>query len=137
MARVNSARRINIEDVPEEHRSWMEPLITQLNQFSEEVGRALSGGISLENISGELKVLPVTGVGAAGDVSSQKIHWTPRNPRVVAVWIGRVEGTKGEPAVAVPSAPSWRLQNGQIHIDRLGGLGVGLEYRVTFITLSE
>lgn len=65
MARLDSVRRINYQDYPEEDQETVEKLSVILNFFMEDVVNAINGNLDFENMNRELITLTVT-VGTNG-----------------------------------------------------------------------
>jgi hypothetical protein len=128
MSKINSTKKIVIEDFPADVRPWLRKLIDPLNRFLEQAYYALVQGLTVnDNLKGQVVTLSV----ATNQAYPMKFAWN-RNERPSAVWAANiVESTGG---VVAPFSVSWIYDNGTVKIT-LNGLDSAKEYTATIIGL--
>jgi hypothetical protein len=114
MAKINSTKRIIIEEFPVEVRSWLKKLIEPLNRFLEQVYFALVNGLTVrENLKAQVNTLTLE-----ASASTVKFSWN-LNERPTAVFVANILDTTG--VVVSPYSMSWVYDNGQVELT-LNGL---------------
>lgn len=114
MAKINSTKRIIIEEFPAEIRVWFKKLIEPLNRFLEQVYFALVNGITVrDNLKAQ-----VNSITLEASSTKAKISWT-LNERPTAVFVANIVDTTG--AAVSPYSMSWVFKDGQVELT-LNGL---------------
>ena len=115
MAKINSTKKLVLEDYPTEVRPWLRKMIDPLNRFLEQAYFALVQGLTTkDNLKAQANAVTV----ASSQSYPIKISWT-LNERPTAVFVASIRDTTG--AAVQPYAMEWKFNNGQVEV-RLTGL---------------
>lgn len=133
MSALPPYRRIGLEDL-KGAPSWVEGLITILNNFMETVYGALNRNLSFsENFRAEFKSFTLT-AGATADLN--KFRFTTalkqKPTGVIPLQVTEVGGNYVVLTSAI-SIPSWRWESGQIVIESISGMTSGQQYNITIL----
>lgn len=127
MAKINSTKKLVIEDYPAEVRPWLRKLIDPLNRFLEQVYFALVQGLTTkDNLKAQVNTITI----AANQTYPVKISWN-LNERPTAVFAANIVDTTG--AAVDPHSFSWVYNNSQVEIT-LNGLSAN-EHKLTTLGL--
>lgn len=133
MSQLPPYRRIGLEDV-KGAPSWIQGLLTVLNNFMEVVYGALNRNLSFsENFRAEFKYFTLT-AGATADLN--KFRFTPAlKLKPSGVLLMQVTEVGGNYVVLTSpiSIPSWRWESNQIIIESIAGLTNTKQYQVTVL----
>lgn len=114
MAKINSTKRIIVEEFPVEVRSWLKKLIEPLNRFLEQVYYALVNGLTVkDNLKAQVNTVTLDAA-----ATTAKLSWN-LNERPTAVFVANISDETG--AVVSPYSMSWVFNNGQVELT-LNGL---------------
>lgn len=133
MSSLPPYRRIGLEDI-KGAPSWVEGMISILNNFMETVYGALNRNLSFgENFRAEFKSIVIT-AGATADLN--KFTFTTAlklKPSGVLPMSATELGGNYVVLTNALSIPSWRWESGQIIIESISGLTSGEQYQVTVL----
>jgi 16S rRNA U516 pseudouridylate synthase RsuA-like enzyme len=127
MAKINSTKKLVLEDYPVEVRPWLRKLVDPLNRFLEQTYFALVQGLTTKD---NLKAQANTVTVASGQVYPIKVAWN-LNERPTAVFVASVSDSTG--AAVQPYAMEWLFNNGQVEVT-LTGLAAN-EHKLTLLGL--
>ncbi len=132
MARLSAIKRILTESFPDV--KWISVLLAPLNQFIEEVNRALNNELTFsENFDGVVKTVTVDGT------FPLKFMWT-RSKRPTVAWIGYCrEVSSNHVALASGIALDWEYSgDGFFKINAVPGLSASAtaKYYLTIVALA-
>ena len=128
MSKINTTKKLVIEDFPAEVRPWLRKLLDPLNRFLEQTYFALVQGLTVnDNLKGQVTTLTVT----ANQTYPMKFAWN-RNERPSAVWAGNMVESTGSTVSAFST--SWIYDSGTVKIT-FTGLDSSKEYTATIIGL--
>ena len=128
MAKINSTKKLIIEDFPAEVRPWLKKLIDPLNRFLEQAYYALVQGLTTaDNLKAQVNSFTVT----TNQVYPIKFAWK-LNERPTAVWVANITESTG--AAVAAFSTSWVYDNGQVEVT-LNGLSSSNEYNLKLIGL--
>lgn len=128
MAKINSTKKLVIEDYPAEVRPWLRKLVDPLNRFLEQAYYALVQGLTTkDNLKAQTNSIKIT----TNQTYPIKFAWA-LNERPTAVWAANVVESTG--AVVDPFSVSWIYDNGTVKLT-LNGLDSSKEYTATIIGL--
>lgn len=114
MAKINSTKKLIIEDYPADVRPWLKKMIDPLNRFLEQVYYALVKGLTVsDNLKAQINTVSV----AVGQTYPIKFAWT-LNERPSAVWVANCSEDSGGTVAAYSIA--WVYNNGQIEVTLTG-----------------
>jgi len=114
MAKINSTKRIILEEFPSEVRSWLKKLVEPLNKFLEQVYYALVNGITIkDNLKAQVNNITIE----AAQTYPVKYSWS-LNERPTAVMPANIVDTTG--AAVSPYSFSWVYNNGQVELTLSG-----------------
>lgn len=115
MAKINSTKRIIVEEFPTEVRGWLKKLIEPLNRFLEQVYYALVNGLTVkENLKAQTNTITID----ATQAYPVKVSWN-LNERPTAVFEANIVDETG--ALVNAHSFSWVYNNGQVEVT-LNGL---------------
>lgn len=137
MSALPPYRRIGLEDI-KGAPSWIEGLITILNNFMETVYGALNRNLTFsENFRAEFKTFNLTG-GASADLNKFRFT-TSLKLKPIGLLPMAVTELGGDYVVLTNpfSIPSWRWESGQIIIESITGLTSGQQYNVTVLVIYQ
>jgi hypothetical protein len=127
MAKINSTRKIVVEDYPVETRGWMQKLVQVLNPFLEQAYFALVQGLTTkDNLKAQSNSVTV----ASSQSYPIKVAWT-LNERPTAVFVASIADSTG--AAVQPYAMEWVFNNGQVEVT-LTGIAAN-EHKLTLLGL--
>jgi hypothetical protein len=135
MSALPPYRRIGLEDI-KGAPSWVEGLISILNNFMETVYGALNRNLTFsENFRAEYKTFTLT-AGATANLNKFRFT-TSLKLKPVGVLPLYVTELGGDYVVLTNpySIPSWRWESGQIVIESITGLTSGEQYSVTVLVI--
>lgn len=113
MAKINSTKRLILEEFPAEVRGWLKKLVEPLNRFIEQVYFALVNGLTIkDNLKAQTNTLTLE----AGS-TEVKFSWN-LNERPTVVLQGNIIDTTG--AAVQPYSMSWVYQDGQVTLTFTG-----------------
>lgn len=137
--KLDSVKRILVEDFPSKYRDLLDPLLGIVNNFMENVTVLLTKNISFEdNILCQVKEIDVTAPIAPST------PYTFRNEIGNRVGAFQCRGiivknvlnlTDNTPLTGAPFISFANTQQSQIRIDNITGLTSGKKYRITIICL--
>ena len=124
--KLNSIRKIALEDYPEEIRSWFVKLTYTLNPFLEQVYSIAVNGITLaDNLKAQTFKLTIL----AGE-TTKSVSWT-LNERPTSVHLGQIlkaDGNHPDNSITM----TWTYINGQIKC-KFFNLDSSTKYQITII----
>lgn len=114
MSKINSTKKIIIEEFPIEVQGWLKKLVEPLNRFLEQVYFALVNGLTIaDNLKAQVNVVSI----AANQDYPMRLSWR-LNERPTAMLIAQIgESTGG--AMPVHSM-TWLFNNGTIEMTFVG-----------------
>lgn len=126
MAKINSTKKVVIEEFPEDVRGWMRKLLDPLNRFLEQAYFALVKGLTIgDNLKAQVNSYTVT----TTQTYPISIGWN-LNERPTAYLVAQIQNPTG---AAVPAyAMEWYYDNRQVKVT-LTGLTAATKYNVTFL----
>lgn len=128
MSKINSTKKLVLEDFPAEVRPWLKKLIEPLNRFLEQAYYALVQGLTTaDNLKAQVNSYTVT----TNQVYPIKYAWK-LNERPTAVWVANITESTGASVAAFST--SWVYDNSQVEVT-LNGLSSSSEYNIKFIGL--
>jgi hypothetical protein len=129
MSKINSVKRLVIEDFPSEVRKWLVKLIQPLNQFTSEVIAALSGGLT---IADNLKAKKYEVTIAASQAYPLKLAYTlnEKPTSVQVAYCMEDTGTPSTPSVAY--CAWWSYSNNELSVTMIG-LDAAKRYKLVLI----
>jgi hypothetical protein len=132
MARLSSIKRILTESFPEV--KWIGTLLAPINQFIEEVNRALNNELTFaDNFDGMVKTITADGTYPV------KFQWT-RKSRPVVAWIGYIREIDGEHTnLGAAVSLDWEYTgDGTFKINALPGLSASAadKFYVTIVAMA-
>lgn len=131
MARLSSIKRILTESFPEV--KWIGVLLAPINQFIEEVNRALNNELTIgENFDGMVKVVTADGTYPI------KFLWT-RKSRPLVAWIGYIREIDGEHTnLGGAVSLDWEYSGGFFKVNALPGLSASSadKFFVTIVAMA-
>ncbi len=131
MAKLSSIKKILTESFPDV--KWIGVLLAPLNQFIEEVNRALNNELTVaENMDGAVKTVTVDGT------YPLKFQWK-RSSRPTVAWIGYIRETQGEHTdMGAAVSMDWEWSGGYFQINAIPGLSASptAKYFVTVVALA-
>lgn len=123
MSKINSTKKIILEEFPAEVQGWLKKLIEPLNRFLEQVYFALVNGLTLaDNLKSQTNGVVI----AVGQVYPIKIAWN-KNERPTMVVVAQITESTG--GAVVPYALSWIFDNGTVKLT-FNGLNTAKKYNV-------
>lgn len=129
MSKINSVKRLVVEDFPSEVRKWLAKLIQPLNQFTSEVIAALSGGLTIaDNFKSKKYELTI----AASQSYPIKLAYTlnERPTSVQVAYCMEDTGTPSTPTVAY--SVWWTYSNSELSITMIG-LDAAKRYKLVLV----
>lgn len=128
MSKINSTKKLILEDYPQEVRPWLRKVFDVLNRFLEQVYYALVQGLTTaDNLKAQVNSITIP----ANQTYPVTIAWT-LNERPTAVWAANISESTG--AVVPAYSFSWVYNNGQVEIT-LNGLSSSSKYYLKTIGL--
>lgn len=130
MSKINSTKRLVLEDFPSEVRSWLTKLIQPLNQFTSEVIAALSSGLT---IADNLKAKKYDVTIAVSQAYPIKLAYT-LNEKPTSVQVAYCMEDTGSPTT--PTAAYcvwWSYSNSELSVTMIG-LDTAKRYKLVLIT---
>lgn len=133
MAQLPKQRKILVEDFPKQ-KDWLPKLLSPLNEFFEDVIRALNKGITFqENMAGSILTVNIDGV------FPLDLKWS-QTSRPVAAWIGQCkEIGKDHVVFTDPLFLDWEMKDSQtFRILGIPGLSASStnRYKLTIMTVT-
>lgn len=123
MAKINSTKKVIIEDFPAEVRPWLTKLIDPLNRFLEQAYYALVNGLTIaDNLKAQTNSLKVQ----SGQQYPIKFAWR-LNERPTVVLVGNCSEKTG--GLVAPFSTSWVFNNGSVEVT-FNGLDTTKEYTI-------
>lgn len=115
MSKINSTKKVVLEDFPADVRPWLKKLVDPLNRFLEQAYYALVNGLTTtDNLKAQTNTLTI----ASNATYPMKYAWR-LNERPTAILVASIVDNTG---VAVePYAMSWIYNNGTVEVT-LNGL---------------
>ena len=114
MSKINSTKKVILEDFPADVRPWLTKLVDPLNRFLEQAYFALVNGLTLgDNIKSQTNTIVLD----ASQSYPVKLSWT-LNERPTLVLVASIQDTTG--AIVQPYGLSWIFNNGQVEITLSG-----------------
>jgi hypothetical protein len=114
MAKINSTKKIILEEFPGEVQGWLKKLVELLNRFIEQVYYALVNGLTIrDNLKSQVKPTTI----AVGQTYPVKMSWDV-NERPTAVMVAQItESANGTiPAYSL----AWVFNNGTLELTFVG-----------------
>jgi hypothetical protein len=126
---------LKLEDIPEEHREWMEPVFRQLNNtlttHNNILNKSISVGDNVNSIVSDLKVSPVQGGGFPKITMKNSLAGKPTH-----VLISSATDSNGNPVSL--GNPAWRINgNGDIEVTAISGLDQTQVTNLRFLVLGS
>lgn len=133
MSQLPPYRRIGLEDV-KGAPSWIESIITILNNFMEVVYGALNRNLSFsENFRAEYKTFTIT-AGATADLNKFRFTTALKNKPSGIIPMSVTESGGSYVVLTSPfSIPSWRWESGEIIIESITGLTSTKQYSIVVL----
>ena len=129
MAKLNTIRRLVVEDYPKEVRPWLTKMIYILNPFLEQVYTALVNGLTLrDNSKAQVFSLTIS----AGE-TDKLLKWDV-NEKPTSVTIGQIVKTDGTHPTNQITMTWLFTQENQLSI-KFNGLNSSNEYSATIVGL--
>lgn len=128
MAKINSSKKLVLEDLPAEVRPWMKKVVEPLNRFLEQVYYALVNGLTItDNLKAQLSTSTVE----PNQVYPIRIAWT-LNERPNAVLVASISDDLGQ---AVPAySMTWTYDSGVLKLT-FNGLTAANKYNLKILGL--
>lgn len=127
MSKINSTKKLVLEDYPTEVRPWLRKLVDPLNRFLEQAYYALVNGLTTkDNLKAQVNSITIE----AAQAYPIKYSWN-LNERPTAVWAANIVDQTG--AAVEPHSLSWVYNNGQVEVT-LNGLATN-KHTLTIIGL--
>ena len=128
MSKISSSKKLILEDLPAEQRSWMKKVIEPLNRFLEQTYFALVNGLTIrDNLKAQISDSTVE----INQVYPVKIAWT-LNERPSAVLVALIQDDLGS---AIPAySMTWTLDSGVLKLT-FNGLTATNKYNLKILGL--
>jgi hypothetical protein len=128
MSKINSTKKIIIEEFPAEVQGWLKKLVEPLNRFLEQTYYALVNGITVaDNLKAQVNTLTVQ----PNQPYPMKYTWNV-NERPTIVLLASIQDNSG---AAVPThSMNWVYNNGTVEIT-LSGLTAANKYTIKLLGL--
>ena len=128
MSKISSSKKLILEDLPAEQRSWMKKVIEPLNRFLEQTYFALVNGLTIrDNLKAQISDSTVE----INQVYPVKIAWT-LNERPSAVLVALIQDNLGS---AIPAySMTWTLDSGVLKLT-FNGLTATNKYNLKILGL--
>lgn len=121
---------LRVDELPEEHREWMEPVLRAFNNLSTDAAAAINGGLTLAgNGQAFFKTLDIDLRKVAYPV--QFLNELPNGATPAGLTI--VGASKNGVPVGLSGCPAWQVNGSQIAIYDVPGLATDAPYKVTFL----
>jgi len=128
MSKISSSKKLILEDLPAEQRSWMKKVIEPLNRFLEQTYFALVNGLTIrDNLKAQISDSTVE----INQVYPVKIAWT-LNERPSAVLVALIQDDLGS---AIPAySMTWTIDSGVLKLT-FNGLTATNKYNLKILGL--
>lgn len=130
MAKFNSVKKIDINDMPAEQRSWIGKLLEPLNQFMTQTSTALTNGLVIGDNSRSVKI---TATIAASQAYPMTYNLKDLKSKPSMVLIGALRTTDGT-SISSAFSVTWSYNDGILSYTLLG-LNSASKYEITLLAL--
>ena len=130
MAKFAAVKKIDINDMPSEQRSWIGKLLEPLNQFMTQTSTALTNGLVLADNNRTVKITTTI---AANQVYPMTYNLKALKERPSMVLIGALRTTDGT-SITDAFSVTWSYDDGILSYTLLG-LNASSKYEITLIAL--
>lgn len=147
MAKLPTVRRLAVEDF-QDQKSWIQKLLSPLNDFLLNVVNALSNNLTFaENVSAQVTTIKVETAAAvtagAGTLPNYTALRQTVNVKVttkfkpVGLWVINCQEDSANPTVIPYGVTAyWTYENNQIKVSSVSGLSPSKSYFLTFIAIT-
>jgi hypothetical protein len=130
MAKFGAVKKIDINDMPSEQRSWVGKLLEPLNQFMTQTSTALTNGLVLADNS---RMVKISANIAASQVYPMEYNLKALKERPSMVLIGALRTTNGA-TISDAFSVTWAYNDGILSYTLLG-LDAANTYEITLLAL--
>lgn len=130
MAKFGAVKKIDINDMPSEQRSWIGKLLEPLNQFMTQTSTALTNGLVLADNNRTVKITTTI---AANQVYPMTYNLKALKEKPSMVLIGALRTTDGT-SISNAFSVTWSYNDGILSYTLLG-LNASSKYEITLIAL--
>lgn len=130
MAKFGAVKKIDINDMPSEQRSWIGKLLEPLNQFMTQTSTALTNGLVIADNNRTVKITTTI---AANQVYPMTYNLKALKEKPSMVLIGALRTTDGT-SITDAFSVTWSYNDGILSYTLLG-LNASSKYEITLIAL--